>query len=214
MSVKIIESLDYGMSLLEDGRVVKSDGTVISIAEYQKMQENAQRNKLDWTDVEVDEFFAMIDSAVFATKTYAEVVDMGGITQSKYGFAIVTEDGEPIYLRSNEFSGSEKFEMAIATFSKLIYNVSKNSSEEASDTLAIELEELFGTTEQLGSEFSPDSENTFLIKKFIKDGYVWSIVFKNGVLSNVKQGEKLHQEMEVGVKTSKVQGRLDNMNLV
>ena len=209
----IVEVLDFGYSLLDSGDVVKKDGTIISKEKYAELQELQVRNKLDWTSIEGDEFFALLESSIFATKTYAEEIEIGGIPQSKFGFAIIDSEGTPYYLRSNEFSGSETFEIAETDFSRLIYNVDKNSSETAFDTLVERVEELFDTTHQVGSEFSPDSENTYLIKKFVKDNHIWSLVFKNGKLSNIKEGEKLHIDGEVKSKTSKVASRLNNMNL-
>ena len=213
-ALHIVEVLDYGMSLLDDGNILKKDGTIISAEKFAELQNLQDRNKLDWIEVNSDEFFALLENAKFATKTYEENTTISGISSSKYGFAILSSEDEPIYLRSSEFSGSEKFEFAIADYGRLIYNVDKNSTEIAFDTLTKTLEEAFGVNEQVGSEFSPDSENTFLIKKFIKDGFVWSVIYKNNKLSNIKKGESITCEAEVNSKTSKVTARLDKINLV
>ena len=206
----IIEVLDFGQSLLSDGTVLKADGTIITQQEYEDAQQRAQRNKLDWFSVEVDEFMSYLDTAIFATKTYDVSEEIGGMSQSKMGFAILDSEGVPFYLRAQEFSGAEKYEIAEATYSKLIYNVDKNSSEQAFDALTTTLEEHFGTTEQVGSMFSPDSETSYNIKKFIKDNHVWSIVFRDGKLSNVKQGERLHSEAKAQPKPSKLADALNS----
>ena len=209
MSIQIIESLDYGQSLLSDGRILKADGTIISAQQYEEAQLLAQRNKLDWYSVEVDEFMSYLDNAIFATKTYDVSEEVSGMSISKFGFAILDAEGTPFYLRAQEFSGSEKYEIAEATYSKLIYNVDKNSTEQAFDAMVDILQNFYGTEEQVGSEFSPDSETTYLIKKFIKDNHVWSMVFRNGKLSNVKQGERLHAEAEAKPKPSKLADALN-----
>ena len=227
MSIQIIESLDYGQSLLSDGRILKADGTIISAQQYEEAQLLAQRNKLDWFSVEVDEFMSYLDNAIFATKTY-DVQEEVSLYQSKdanmhnafrehtssavskFGFAILDSEGTPFYLRAQEFSGAEKYEIAEATYSKLIYNVDKNSTEQAFEAMVDILQNFFKTEEQVGSEFSPDSETNYLIKKFIKDNHVWSMVFRNGKLSNVKQGERLHQEAEAQPKPSKLADALNS----
>ena len=200
----IVEVLDFGQSLLSNGSILKADGTIITKEQYEANQQNAQRNKLDWFSVEVDEFINYLDTAIFATKTYEVSEEAGGMSQSKMGFAILDSEGEPYYLRSSEFSGAEKYEVASATYSKLIYNVDKNSTEQAFDAMVEALETLFDVKEQVGCMFSPDSETTYNIKKFIKDNHVWSMVYRDGKLSNVKQGERLHQEAEAKPKPSKL----------
>ena len=200
----IVEVLDFGQSLLSNGSILKADGTIITKEQYEANQQSAQRNKLDWLSVEVDEFINYLDTAIFATRTYDISEESGGMSISKYGFAILDSEGIPFYLRAQEFSGAEKYEIAEATYSKLIYNVDKNSTEQAFDAMVEALETLFDVKEQIGSMFSPDSETTYNIKKFIKDNHVWSIIYKDGKLSNVKQGERLHQEAEVRPKPSKL----------
>lgn len=210
MEIKIVESLDYGMNLLSDGRVVKKDGTIITKEEYAMLQELSQRNKLDWHEIPQDEFFNLLEKAQFATKTYETVDEISGMTQSKMGFACLDEEGEPFYLRSSEFSGNEKFEFTECSYSQLIYNVDRNSSEEAFEVLDDKLQTIFDVKEQVGNEFCPDEDTTYKTKKFIRNHHVFSIVWKNGKLSNVKQGEKLSVGLEVTPKTSKVADAITN----
>ena len=217
----IVEVLDFGQSLLSNGSILKADGTIITKEQYEANQQSAQRNKLDWFSVEVDEFINYLDTAIFATKTYdsKEQVNLYQNKDSamhnslrehkdtgthKMSFVILDSEGEPFYLRSQEFSGAEKYEMAEATYSKLLYNITKNSTEDVFDILSNTLEEHFNVKEQVGSMFSPDEGTTYNIKKFIKDNHVWSMIFKDGTLSNIKQGERLHQEAEVRPKPSKL----------
>ncbi len=210
MAIKIIEVLDYGMSLLKDGSVLKADGTIMSQEAYEQMKQNQVKNKLDWIDIDVDEFVNHLQEAVFATKTYDISEDSFGMSQHKQGFAFIDKEGTPCYLRSNEFSGSEKYELAQVSFSQLIYNVNRNSTDEAFKAMSDILENLFGVEDQVGSMFSPDDETHYLTKKFAKDGYVWSMVFKNGSLSNIKQVSKIHSEAQAQPKNSKLADALNN----
>ena len=209
-NITIIEVLDFGQSLLSNGMILKADGTMITKEQYEQAQQMAQRNKLDWIDIDVNEFLDMLEHARFATKTYELIEEISGMSQSKLGFAIIDDEGNPQYLRSSEFSGAESFQFANVNYGQMIYNVDRNSTEHAFDKMTETIEDIFGTTDQVGSMFSPDSETNYNIKKFIKDGYVWSIVFRNGKLSNVKQGEKLHQQAEAKPKASKIADALNN----
>ena len=206
--VVIIEALDYGMNLLSDGRVIKKDGTVISQADYAKMAELAQKNKLSWGPIELDDFMKMLEEASFATITYSESETIGGMEKSKSGFACVDSEGTPYYLRTSSFTSNETFEFTECGYSQLIYNIGKNTNK--LDLLSTMLQELFNVTDQVGTEFSPDDSTTYLSKKFIKDGHVWSMVFKNGELSNIKQGEKLHLEGEARPKNTKLSDAINN----
>ena len=209
-NITIIEVLDFGQSLLSNGMILKADGTMITKEQYEQAQQMAQRNKLDWIDIDSDEFIAMLEHARFATKTYELIEEISGMSQSKLGFAIIDEEGNPQYLRSSEFSGAETFQFTNVNYGQMIYNVDRNSTEHAFDKMTETIEDIFGTTDQIGSMFSPDSETNYNIKKFIKDNHVWSIVFRNGKLSNVKQGEKLHQQAEARPKASKIADALNN----
>lgn len=209
-NITIIEVLDFGQSLLSNGMILKSDGTMITKEQYEQAQQMAQRNKLDWIDIDVNEFLDMLEHARFATKTYELIEEISGMSQSKLGFAIIDEEGNPQYLRSSEFSGAESFQFANVNYGQMIYNVDRNSTEHAFDKMTETIEDIFGTTDQIGSMFSPDSETNYNIKKFIKDNHVWSIVFRNGKLSNVKQGERLHQQAEARPKASKIADALNN----
>ena len=209
-NITIIEVLDFGQSLLSNGMILKSDGTMITKEQYEQAQLMAQRNKLDWIDIDSEEFLSMLEHARFATKTYELIEEISGMSQSKLGFAIIDEEGNPQYLRSSEFSGAESFQFANVNYGQMIYNVDRNSTEHAFDKMTETIEDIFGTTDQVGSMFSPDSETNYNIKKFIKDNHVWSIVFRNGKLSNVKQGERLHQQAEARPKASKIADALNN----
>ena len=209
-SIRVIEVLDFGQSLLSNGNVLKADGTIITKEQYEQAQQMKERNKLDWSEIDVNDFFALLETAVFATKTYEVSEEQGGMSISKMGFAILDSEGEPFYLRSQEFSGSEKFEMTSVNYSQLIYNINRNSTETAVQAFVDIVENLFDTEDQVGSMFSPDSETDYLIKKFIKDGYVWSLVFRNGSLTNIKKGERLHQDAEAKPKASKIADAINN----
>ena len=153
---------------------------------------------------------SILEHASFATKTYELTEEVSGMSTSKMGFAVIDADGDTYYLRSSEFSGSEQYQITPVNYSKFIYNVDKNSTEQAFDIMTETIEEIFGTTDQLGSMFSPDSETTYNIKKFIKDNHVWSIIFRDGKLSNVKQGERLHSQAEAKPKASKLSDAINN----
>ncbi len=206
--VVIIEPLDYGMNLLSDGRVLKKDGTVISQEEYAKMQELQSKNQLSWVPLDIEDFMQMLEDAHFATQTYNEAEEIGGMEKSKSGFACIDSDGTPYYLRTSSFTSNETFEFTECGYSQLIYNVDRNT--DRLNILSERLQDLFGVTEQVGSEFSPDDSTTYLSKKFIKDGHVWSMVFKNGELSNIKQGEKIHLEAPVQPKNTKLADAINN----
>lgn len=207
--MKIIETLDYGMSLLEDGSVLKADGSIMSREAYEASQQYKAKNRLDWNEIDVNEFVDLLEESSFATKTYDIEQQQQGMAISKQGFACVDKEGSAFYLRAQEFSGAEKFEIAQVSFSQLIYNVDKNSTEQAFEALTDILQNLFGVDEQVGSIFAPDDETEYLIKKFIHNGYAMSMVFKNGKLSNIKQGAKIHSECEVTVKQSKLSDKIN-----
>lgn len=206
--LKIIEVLDYGMSLLENGSVLKADGTIISKEAYEASQEAKVRNRLEWSDIDINEFIDHLNNAIFSTKTYDTEEQSQGMSISKKGFAFIDETGEPYYLRSSEFSGAETYQITQVTWSKFIYNVNRNSSDEAFRAMSDIIENFYKVEEQVGSMFSPDDETHYLTKKFVKDNHVWSMVFRNGSLSNIKQVSKIHKEVEAKPKNSKLSDAL------
>jgi hypothetical protein len=196
MKTTIVESLDYGMALLKDGSVIKADGTIISPEEYAKITNRSLANKLDWIDVDNDEVISMMKTALWVCKTYESTDNPDVVKQS---YALIDSDGEPYYLRVQNFLGADSNQIAQADYSRFIYQVNKNRPE-LLDDLSDFFEELFSTAEQVGSEFSPDDETTYLTKMFIRDGYTWKLIFKNNQLSNIKRHMKLHRECEVNPK--------------
>ena len=197
--MKVIELLDYGMSLLEDGNIIKADGEIISKEEYQRMQQNQERNKIDWQDIDTQETIDLINNAGWIAKTYEDASNPDIV---KIGFAGFDAEGEPFYIRTQTFLGADSNQFAQTEYSKVIYQISKNRPE-LMDELGNYLEELFETTEQTGTLFEADEETTFLIKSFIKDGYVWKLIFKNGEVSNVKKGAKVHTSADAKSGNSK-----------
>jgi len=193
-ALEVLEALEFGMALLTNGSVLKADGTLISQEAYAEMQKRNESNRLDWHQIEVSDFEKLVQSP-FIAKTYDEVSDV----QEKIGFAGVDEEGTPFYIRTSVFMGNETIEFTECDYGKLIYNISQNR-DDLMDDLTAHLEDCFGTTEQVGSIYSPDSETSFLTKLFIKDGYQMKMIFRNGQLSNIKQGNKIVSEANVSSK--------------
>lgn len=204
VELRIVESLDYGHSLLNDGNIINPDGTIVSKEEYSFKKENQERNKLSWSVIDITDFMHMLDTCIFGTKTYSNEEDSGGITQSKMGYACLDNEGNPCYLRVIEFSSHETFEFSECNFSQLIYNISKNSSEEVFNSFVNSIEEYYKTKDQIGNTFSPEDGLDINMKTFIKDSYIWKMIFKNGVLTNIKKDKKLTVAQEVKPKQSKM----------
>jgi hypothetical protein len=171
MEYKIIEALDYGRALLDTGDVLNADGTIITKEDFAKLQVTQAQNVLDWHPIDTLDFDRLSQESGFIAKTYSS----NDNNIEKTGFAGVDDEGTPYYIRVQVFAGNESIEFTEATFGKLIYNIAQNR-DDLIEELTAYLEAMFGTTEQVGSTFSPDSENSYLTKLFIKDGYQMKMV--------------------------------------
>jgi hypothetical protein len=192
--MKVVETLDFGYVMLDNGDIVKSDGTIITAEDYARLQSRMSENTPQWQDIETQEALEIIKNAEWLAKI---MEDTSNPDIQKMSFAGFDNEGEPIYLRTQTFLGAESNQYAETEYAKVIYQIRKNRPE-LLDDLGRYLEEKFGTEEQVGTIFEADDETVYTTKSFIKDGYLWKLIFKNGEVSNVKKVQKLHRDMETG----------------
>ena len=125
--MKIVEAMDYGYALLEDGSILKPDGTIITAEAYAELQKRQQSNRLDWQDIDAREFLDLIKNADWKAKI-AEKQD--GDIESMAILAIDPE-GEHI------FSAHKLSWERIATNSHLSTGAASSTSSRETDLICL-----------------------------------------------------------------------------
>ena len=191
--MQIVQTLEYGFSLTDEGKVIGPKGEIFSMDQYEKIIERRKKNRIDWLPIDADEVSDLIDRSVFMAKVRDENISTGYITQ----LVGIDETGEPITIRIQNFLGADRIEFAHIEWRYLIWIIRQNRPdllEELSDSL----EELFGTTEQVATEFITEDGDVYSMKAFVWDSALYRIIWKNDEISNVKFVEKLKNQAEVG----------------
>ena len=200
--MNILETLEYGYVLTDVQTVVSSKGEVLTLEEYDALLKRSQSNKLDWGPVEDGEVSDLLDRAAWKAKLSE---DTDEVTKTKkFLVAVVDSEGTVGLLSFSElFGGASSWKYAETSTRHLAYSVSKNRPDLEEDLTEF-VQELYGTTEQVGSEFEADEDTVYRTKKFVKDGTLFALVFKNGVLSNLKEVAKVKGSAEVNPQGSEL----------
>jgi len=181
--MKVIETLEYGYSLLDNGNVLSSKNEVLTPEEYSQRVERLVKNKLDWTEVEEDEVEALLSQEdTFAVK----LAERNEPNNSFLQFGLLDNEGTAYLLNFSEtFGGAGRWSLAETNLPYLAYQVN-SKREEVAEEFRQFVEEVFDTKDQVGTLFEKAEDEVFETKKFVKDGQVFALVFKNGLVSNLK----------------------------
>ena len=207
-SLKVMESLEFGYVLLESGDVLSSKGEYIAKEDYAKLISNRNSNKLDWCDVEESEVSDLLDRGTWKAKLTEEKDQVTGCM--KMSLVFIDEEGTPFILMFNEmFGGSATWRLAETSIRHIAYSVGRDRPD-LEEGLTQHIEEMFGTTDQVGTIFSPEEGLEYTTKKFVKDHTLYSLVFKNGVVSNLKVTADISHTAQAQPNTSEIKDSVAN----
>ena len=196
---KVAETLEWGYALLDNGNVVSPNGDVISQEAYAELAKRRQ-SQADWTEVPDDELGDMLERAEFVVNLGTRTNARGAFRQETSTYAFVDVEGNPWLARIDEFEGAQHSSILETDWGLWIWFV-KRDRPEILPTVSDKLEELFGTTEQVGSEFVPpysEVDRTYKIKKFVRGNELWKVQWLNGELHSVAKVGELTRQVEVG----------------
>ena len=207
-SLKVMESLDFGYVLLESGDVLSPKGEYLTKHDYAKLITSRNSNKLDWSDVEESEVTDLLDRGNWKAKLTSEKDPVTGCM--KMSIVFLDEEGNPYILMFNEmFGGSATWRLAETSIRHIAYSVGRDRPD-LEDDLTKHIEDMFGTTDQVGTIFSPEEGLEYTTKKFVKDHKLYSLVFKNGVVSNLKMTADISHTAHAQPNTSEIKDSVAN----
>ena len=196
--MKVVEVLENGYTVLEDGRVLSPKNELLTAEEFAELQRRRESNRLTWVDLPEQEAVDLLEFpenyAFKLNEKKSEVtgeveVETFGLADNEGNFYLV-QFGYP-------FGGAATARFAEVPLRQLAYYLNRDREDLAEEFTQF-VEEVFGTAEQVGSEFEADEETTYKVKKFIRGGKVYSLVFRNGVVSNLKELGEVHESARVG----------------
>ena len=207
-SLKVMESLDYGYVLLESGDILSSKGEYLTKDEYAKLITSRNSNKLDWSDVEESEVSDLLDRGNWKAKLTEEKDNVTGCM--KMSIVFLDEEGNPFILMFNEmFGGASTWRLAETSIRHIAYSVGRDRPD-LEEGLTEHIEDMFGTTEQVGTIFSPEEGLEYTTKKFVKDNKLYSLVLKNGIVSNLKVTADISHTAHAQPNTSEIKDSVAN----
>ena len=109
------------------------------------------------------------------------------------------------------FGGAQTLQFAHTDLNRIIYRV-KSDREDLVQDLGSSIEEVFGTTDQVGTAFEGTSrdgdELVFITKRAIRNGHIYAITFLDGEIYKVSDKGEVKQSGSVSGTSS--QGELKN----
>jgi hypothetical protein len=125
----------------------------------------------------------------------------GGFTSETATYAFVDPEGNPWLARVTEFESHQTNEILETDWGLWLWFVRRDRPD-VLKVVSDKLEELFGTREQVGSEFVPpysEVDRVYRIKKFVRGNELWKMQWLNGELHSIAKVADLKRQAEVGV---------------